>query len=121
MSYIIPDKIMTDKRLTNIDRCILGLIYKCHCDICYLSQDMIRQKLGFALKNISNSLKKLVGLGFINYVNVANKRYKLIECTPYFYTFFKRLESTRASYRFSKPIKANTSQEAVDLYKKLYS
>ena len=95
----IPTSLLCKKELSSIDICILGLINNCNCELCYLSQEMIRKKLGYSLKSISLSLNKLVKLGYIDYEVQPGKRYKLIRPTDLFYKFFKKRNDIKKSYR----------------------
>lgn len=100
----IPNELFKIKDLNMCDICILGLINNCNCEEIYLPQETIRKKIGYSLKLISLSLNKLVKLGYIDYIIIPNKRYKLIRTTDIFYKFFKKRADCKKSYRDKKTI-----------------
>lgn len=98
----IPNELFKIKELNMCDICILGLVNNCNCEEIYLPQEIIRKKIGYSLKLISVSLNKLVKLGYIDYIIIPNKRYKLIRTTELFYKFFKKRADCKKSYRDKK-------------------
>ena len=109
----VPDNLLKLKELNNCDICILGLVNNCNCELCYLPQEIIRKKTGYSLKTISNSMKNLVKLGFLDYEVIPNKRYKLIRTTDLFFKYFKKRASIKKSYKdYKKKEKAPIFKKA---------
>lgn len=95
----IPNEILKIKKLNNCDILLLGLIYQCNSEICYISQEMAKNKTGYSLRSVGSSFKNLFNYGFIEYIQVPNKRYKLIKPTELFFKYFKKKKDIKKSYK----------------------